>query len=57
MKKVADFSFAHGLFGEGAQSVDAIGIEYAGGTTHGDTANLKLRFPTDYMQMAVEGKL
>jgi len=55
MKKVADFSFAHGLFGEGAQSVDAIGIEYAGGATQGDAANLKLRFPTEYMQMAAEG--
>lgn len=57
MKKVADFSFAHGLFGEGAKSVDAIGMEFAGGKTLGDTANIKLRFPIEYMQMAAEGKL
>jgi NitT/TauT family transport system substrate-binding protein len=57
MKKVADFSFAHGLFGEGASSVDAIGMEFAGGKTLGDTSNIKLRFPIDYMQMAVDGKL
>lgn len=56
-KKIADFSFAHGLFGEGATSVDAIGIEFADGKTLGDTANLKLRFTTEYMQMAADGKL
>jgi NitT/TauT family transport system substrate-binding protein len=57
MKRVADFSFAHGLFGEGAKSVDAIGIEYAGGKTQGDATRIKLRFPLEYMQMAADGKL
>ena len=57
MKRVAEFSFAHGLFGEGAKSVDAIGMEFAGGGTMGETGNIKLRFPPDYMQMAADGAL
>lgn len=57
MKKVAAFSFDHGLMGEGAKSAEAIGMEFAGGKTLGDTANLKLRFNPEYMQMAADSKL
>lgn len=57
MTKVAEFSFAHGLLGEGAQSADAIGIAFARGVTTGDKGNLKLRFDPSYMQMAADGKL
>ena len=57
MSKVAEFSFAHGLLGEGAQSADAIGMAFAKGVTTGDKGNLKLRFDPSYMEMAAEGKL
>ncbi|MDG1583331.1 putative urea ABC transporter substrate-binding protein [Pseudomonas sp. GOM6] len=57
MTKVAEFSFSHGLLGEGAQSADAIGMAFAKGVTTGDKGNLKLRFDPSYMEMAAEGKL
>ena len=57
MAKVAEFSHAHGLLGEGAQSADAIGMSFANGVTYGDKGNLKLRFEPTYMQMAADGKL
>ena len=54
---VRKFSFDHGLLGEGAKTVDAVGIEFPGGVTLGNKANLKMRFDASYMQMAVDGKL
>lgn len=57
MDKVAAFSFAHGLLGEGAKSADAVGMSFAGGLSTGDAKNLKLRFDPTYVQMAAEGKL
>ncbi len=57
MAKVAEFSHAHGLLGEGAKSADAIGMSFANGVTYGDKGNLKLRFEPTYMQMAADGKL
>jgi len=57
MDLVRKFSFDHGLLGEGAKTVDAVGIEFPGGITLGNKANLKLRFDTAYMQMAADGKL
>lgn len=57
MKKVAAFSFAHGLLGEGARSAEAIGMSFASGVVTGDPANLKLRFDPAFMQMAADGKL
>jgi NitT/TauT family transport system substrate-binding protein len=57
MTKVAEFSFGHGLLGEGAQSSDAIGMSFAKGVTTGDSGNLKLRFDPSYMQMAADGTL
>ena len=57
MDLVRKFSFDHGLLGEGAKSVDVVGIEFPGGLTLGNKANLKLRFDTSYMQMAADGKL
>jgi NitT/TauT family transport system substrate-binding protein len=55
--RVRQFSFAHGLFGPGAKSVDAIGIAFPGGKTLGDPHNVKLRFDPSYMKMAADGKL
>jgi NitT/TauT family transport system substrate-binding protein len=57
MDLVRKFSFDHGLLGEGAKTVDAVGIEFPGGATLGNKANLKLRFDPAYMQMAADGKL
>jgi NitT/TauT family transport system substrate-binding protein len=57
MDLVRKFSFSHGLLGEGAKTVDAVGIEFPGGVTLGNKANLKLRFDTTYMQLAADGKL
>jgi len=54
---VRKFSFDHGLLGEGARTVDVVGIEFPGGATLGNKANLKLRFDTTYMQQAADGKL
>jgi NitT/TauT family transport system substrate-binding protein len=57
MDLVRNFSFTHGLLGDGARSADAVGIEFAGGKTLGDTKNIKLRFDPSYMQLAADGKL
>lgn len=57
MDSVRQFSFAHGLLGEGADSVDFVGIAMPGGKVLGSTGNVKLRFDTTYMQMAADGKL
>lgn len=57
MTKVRDFSFSKGLFGSGAQSADAVGIELPGGRTIGDAGNLKLRFDSNFMEQAAAGKL
>ncbi len=57
MDSVRHFSFDHGLLGEGASSVDFIGISMPNGKLLGDAGNTKLRFDTTYMQMAADGKL
>jgi NitT/TauT family transport system substrate-binding protein len=57
MDLVRKFSFDHGILGEGAKSVDAVGIEFPGGKTLGDTGNIKLRYNAEFMKMAAEGKL
>lgn len=56
MKSVANFSFEHGLLGDGAPDAGFIGIEMPAGT-FGNTANVKLRFNPAYMQMAADGEL
>jgi NitT/TauT family transport system substrate-binding protein len=57
MKFVAQFLFDHGILGEGADNPDIVGMDFPGGKTLGDTANIKLRFDPAYMQMAAEGAL
>ena len=57
MVKVADFLFEKGILGEGAPSADFVGIEYPGGVTTGDAANVTMRFDPSYMQMAADGAL
>jgi len=56
MKKVSEFSFDHGLLGDGAPNAEVIGIETPAGI-FGDKKNVKLRFTSEYMQMAADGKL
>ncbi|HTF95309.1 MAG TPA: putative urea ABC transporter substrate-binding protein [Cellvibrio sp.] len=56
MQKVAEFSFDHGLLGEGAPDATFIGVEGPNGI-YGDKKNVKLRFDTTYMQMAADKKL
>lgn len=56
MDLVRRFSYDHGLWTD-AKSVDAVGIEFPGGTVLGDPANTQLRFTDEYMQLAADGKL
>lgn len=56
MQYVANFSFEHGLLGEGAPDSGFIGIETPAGV-FGDKKNIKLRFTDEYMKMAADGKL
>ena len=56
MAYVAEFSFQHGLLGEGAPDATFIGIETPSGV-FGNTSNIQLRFDPSYMQMAADGKL
>ena len=55
--RVRKFSFSMGLFGQGAKSVDDIGISFPGGKTLGNPDNVKLRFDPTYVQQAADGKL
>ncbi|MEB0075620.1 putative urea ABC transporter substrate-binding protein [Pseudomonas sp. CCI3.2] len=57
MRKVAEFSFQHGLLGQGAKDTGAVGMSFANGVTSGDKTNLKLHFDPSYVQMAADGKL
>ncbi|MEO5805456.1 putative urea ABC transporter substrate-binding protein [Devosia sp.] len=57
MDKVRTFLFDKGLLGSGAASADVIGIELPDGTVLGDKANVKLRFSSQYMDMAAKGGL
>jgi len=56
MQYVAEFSFDHGLLGDGAPDAGVIGIETPAGI-YGDKNNIKLRFDASYMDMAAKGKL
>jgi len=57
MDSVRKFSFDHGILGEGAKTVDVVGIEFPGGKTLGNKQNIKMRFDASYTQMAIDGKL
>jgi len=37
--------------------VDAVGIEFPGGTVLGSRSNVKMRFDPTYVKLAAEGKL
>jgi NitT/TauT family transport system substrate-binding protein len=55
MDLVRRFLFAKGLFGNGAASADAVGIELADGTVLGEAANTRLRFSDTFMKAAADG--
>jgi NitT/TauT family transport system substrate-binding protein len=57
MDLVRKFSFDHGLLGQGAPTMDAVGIQFPGGQILGDKGNVKLRFTDEFMKMAAAHKL
>jgi NitT/TauT family transport system substrate-binding protein len=57
MDSVRHFSFEHGILGQGAGSVDAVGIQFPAGKLLGDARNVKMRFDPGYMKMALDGAL
>ncbi|AOL95430.1 putative urea ABC transporter substrate-binding protein [Porphyrobacter sp. LM 6] len=57
MTRVRDFSFAQGLFGQGARSADAVGMSFPGGKTLGDPNAITLRFDPTFTQAAADGAL
>lgn len=56
MKAVAEFSFDHGILGDGAPDAGFIGVETPAGL-YGSSTNVKLRFDPSYMKMAADGEL
>jgi NitT/TauT family transport system substrate-binding protein len=57
MDSVRKFSFEHGILGQGASSVDAVGIQFPAGKFLGDPRNLKMRFDSGFSKLAMDGKL
>lgn len=57
MDYIRKFAFEHGLLGEGAKTIDAVGMSFPGGKTLGNAKNIKLRFDDSVMEMAAGGKL
>lgn len=57
MEHVRQFSYAKGLYGQGASSPDFVGIVFPDQTVLGSKDNVKLRFDSQYMTLAAEGKL
>jgi NitT/TauT family transport system substrate-binding protein len=57
MQRVAQFSYDKGLLGEGAPGADFIGMAFPGNVTLGDQGNIKLRFDSRFLKMAVAGQL
>ena len=56
MQLVAEFSFKHGLLGEGAPGADAVGVATPAGNW-GDAGNIKLRFTDTFTKLAAAGQL
>jgi NitT/TauT family transport system substrate-binding protein len=57
MTFVSEFSFEHGLLGEGAPSAGAVGIELPNGSILGNPDFVRMRFNHEFLEMAVEGEL
>jgi NitT/TauT family transport system substrate-binding protein len=57
MDEVRHFSFEHGILGQNAASVDAVGIEFGRDKLLGNKSSITMRFDTSYTKMAVDGRL
>ncbi len=57
MEHVRKFSFEKGLFGQGAASADFVGIIFPDKSFLGSKRNIKLRFDSQFMKLAEQGKL
>jgi NitT/TauT family transport system substrate-binding protein len=57
MDLVRHFSFDHGILGQGAPSVDVVGIQFPQDRLLGDPRNIKMRFDPRFTKMAVDGQL
>ncbi len=57
MDLVRHFSFDHGILGQGAPSVDVVGIQFPQGKLLGDRNNVKMRFDREFTKMAIDGQL
>jgi NitT/TauT family transport system substrate-binding protein len=51
-KQITGFAFEHGLLGEGVPSAGFVGIESGTGAIIGNADNVKLRFPTTWLEEA-----
>ena len=56
MQSVAEFSFKHGLLGQGAANAETVGITTPAGNW-GNPANQKLRFSDEFVKLAAANKL
>ena len=54
---VRQFCFDHGLLGKNIGTVDDVAIRYPDGSMQGKPDRIRLRFETDYMEMAAQNKL
>jgi NitT/TauT family transport system substrate-binding protein len=57
MDLVRQFCFSHGLLGDKTKSPDDVAIQLPDKSTLGKADRIRLRFSTEYMQMAAAGKL
>ena len=57
MKSISEFSFDHGLLGDGAPDAGFIGMAFPGDVVTGSKDNIKFRFDDSFMKMAAEGSL
>jgi NitT/TauT family transport system substrate-binding protein len=57
MDLVRQFCFSHGLLGDKTKSPDEVGIQFTDGEVLGKADRIRLRFSTNYMQLAAQGKL
>ncbi|MFC7053292.1 putative urea ABC transporter substrate-binding protein [Hansschlegelia quercus] len=54
---VRTFCFEQGLYGQGADSVDAIGIQMSDGSVLGSEKNIRIRIDPTFTKLAADGKL
>ncbi len=57
MGEVSKFSYAHGLLGNKAKNANFIGMTFPANKAIGDAKNTKLRFSSEYVKLAAQGKL